>query len=159
MAKKGVPKGVKSAGLLRLLRLLYFYWTTSFINLPRKVQSPQSPQSPARFGTFLESLFKHFCGTVSRNRQKGPTKLTSKSLPSANTLALSAPHSWAIYGSGTPYTVYRDAGTHAMHAVVGKVRELLFVQVVRGVVGRGRGSHGVVEGYRGPRQGTVPCGR
>ena len=159
MLEKVFEKNVKSAGgcggcggctfLGRLVRDL----------VQIKLQPPQPPQPPARFDTFFEPLFKHFPKTVSRILDKGPTKLASKSLPSANTLALSAPHSWAIYGSGTPYTVYRDAGTHAMHAVVGKVRELLFVQVVRGVVGRGRGSHGVVEGYRGPRQGTVPCGR
>ena len=102
-----------------------------------KLQPPQPPQPPARFDTFLEHLFKYFLRTVSRILQKGPTKLAPISLPSANTLALSAPHSRAIYGS----------------SLVGKVRELLLVQGVRGVLGRGRGSH---EGRRdGARAGDL----
>ena len=96
-----------------------FIWTKSLSNLPRKVQPPQPPQPPARFDTFFEPLLKHFPKTVSRILEKGPTKLASKSIPSANTLALSAPHSRAIYGSGTPYTVSRDADTHAMHERLG----------------------------------------
>ena len=96
-----------------------FIWTKSLTNLPRKVQPPQPPQPPARFDTFFKPLFKHFPKTVSRILDKGPTKLASKSIPSANTLALSAPHSRAIYGSGTPYTVSWDADTHAMHGRLG----------------------------------------
>ena len=113
------------------------------IMAPPAPVAPPTPPTPARFDTFLESLFEHFCRTVSRNLQKRSTKLTSKSLPSANTLALSASHSRGIYG----------------FPLVGKVRELLFVQVVRGVVGRGRGSHGVVEGCGVRRLGSVSCGR
>ena len=114
-----------------------FIWTKSLSNLPRKVQPPQPPQPPARFDNFLEPLFKHFLRTVSRIIQKGPTKLAAESLPSANTLALSVPHSRAIYGS----------------PLLGKVRDLLLVQVVRGVLGRGRGSH---EGRRdGARAGDL----
>ena len=143
MLEKVFEKSVKSAGGCGGCGGCSFLGTVLRDLVQIKLQPPQPPQPPARFDTFFEPLFKHFLRTVSRIPQKGPTKLASKSFPSANTLALSAPHSRAIYGV----------------PLVGKVRELLLVQVVRGVLGRGRGSYGVVEGCGVQRLGSVPCGR